>query len=111
MNSFARKLIVISLVMSVVAAAGWFGRKAYKRTAEGKLIRQAALCLDQKDWRNASLCLQRALQINPDGVEPTAMMADLMEAAGSPTAVGWRVRVAQLEPQSAERRFQWARTA
>ncbi|MBC8095859.1 MAG: hypothetical protein H7Y43_08600, partial [Akkermansiaceae bacterium] len=40
-----------------------------------------------------------------------AMMADLMEAAGSPTAVGWRVRVAQLEPQSAERRFQWARTA
>jgi len=94
-----------------VAAAGWFGRKAYKRHSEHRLIAQAAEYVAKKDLRNAGLCLRRALQINPSSAKASAMMAELLDNAGSPAALGWRIRTAQLEPNDPEHRLAWASTA
>jgi len=44
-------------------------------------------------------------------VEAARMTADMLETAGLPAALGWRIRLAQLKPAEMEYRFAWARTA
>src|ERR1700687_5578587 len=100
MNSLVRKTLIFVAVMAAVATAGWFGRKAYKQSAEHRLITQANQYIEKKDLRNTALCLQRALQINPMSAEASEMMADLLEPAGAPAALSWRARAAKLQPDS-----------
>jgi len=111
MNSLTKKLLIFALVMAALGAAGWFGRKVYRSTTEHRLVRQANQYLEKKDLRNASLCLEHALQINPSSLEATKAMAGMLEKAGFPTALSWRIRAAQIKPDNAQARFAWARTA
>jgi tetratricopeptide (TPR) repeat protein len=111
MNSLTRKALIFALALAAVAAVGWFGRKAYRAATERRLIANAQRYFEQKDLRHASLCLRRALQIKPMSVQASRMMADMLEAARVPAALGWRIRAAQLKPAEMEYRFAWARTA
>lgn len=111
MNSFLKKTLIFVAVLAIVASAGWFGRKAYKKSAEHRLILQAHQYLEQKDLRNTALCLQRAMQINPLSIEASQMMAELLEAANAPGALSWRMRVAKLQPDNVTNLFLWARAA
>jgi len=111
MNSLVRKMLVFLLVMAAVAATGWFGRKAYKHATERRAVAEAAQFLEKKDPRNAALCLRRALQINPISFPAAKLMADMLESAGAPAAVGWRIRAAQLQPNNPTNRLLWAQTA
>jgi len=111
MNGFLKKTLIFVFVMTLVALGGWFGRKAYQKAAEHRLIAAAGKYLEKQDSRNASLCLQRALQINPVNVTANKLMADLLEEAGIPAALNWRIRAAQLQTNNIEYRFAWARTA
>jgi predicted Zn-dependent protease len=103
--------LIFIAVMAVVAFAGWFGRKAYKKATEHRLIAEANKYLEKQDFRNAGLCLQRALQINPLNVEINKLTADMLEEAGAPGALSWRIRTAQLQTNNVEYRFAWAQTA
>ena len=111
MNRTLRNACIFALVMAFVAAAGWFGRKAYKRSIEHRLVARAKAYLEKDDFRNAGLCLQRALQVNPMSVDSSKLMGDLLEASGSLSAINWRIRTAQLRTNNADFRFEWARTA
>jgi predicted Zn-dependent protease len=111
MNSLTKKLLIFALVMTALGAAGWFGRKAYKSATERRLVAQSAQYLEKKDARNAVLCLQRALKVNPSSYEATKAMADLLEKSGVPVALSWRIRAAQIKPNDAQCRYSWARTA
>jgi Flp pilus assembly protein TadD len=111
MNGLMKKMLVFLLVMAVVAAGGWFGRKAYKRSTERRLVTEASQYLEKKDFRNAVLCLQRAIQVNPVSAPASVMMADMLESAGAPAALSWRIRAAQLEPSNMTNRMLWAQTA
>jgi len=112
MNGIARKIVIFFLVMGTVAATGWFGRKAYKHSTERRLIGQANQYLGTNDFKGAELCLRRALQINPMSLPATKLVADMLDRAGvSAAAMGWRIRVAQLEPSNPTNRFMWAETA
>jgi Tfp pilus assembly protein PilF len=111
MNSLVRKMLVFLLVMAMVAAAGWYGRKAYKHSTERRALTEATQYLEKKDGRNAVLCLQRALQINPMSFPATRLMADMLDSAGAPAALGWRIRAAQLQPDNMTNRLLWAQTA
>jgi predicted Zn-dependent protease len=111
MNGLVKKALIFVLVMGAVAVGGWSGRKAYKKATERRMIAQANRCLANKDGRNAVLCLQRALQVNPISVPAGEMMADLLESAGLPAALGWRIRNAQLQPGNMTNRLNWAETA
>jgi len=111
MSGITKKLLIFILVMSVVAVGGWFGRKAYKRSTERRLIAEAGQCLTTNDFRNAELCLRRAMQINPNSIPATKAIADMLERAGQPSTTDWRVRAAQLEPDNITNRFLWAETA
>jgi len=111
MKSLLQKALIFVAVMALVAAAGWFGRKAYKKSEEHRLIAQAREYENKKDWRNTNLCLDRVLQINPLSVDACRMIADLMDAAGSPAALSWRAQLLKLEPDNITNRFMLAKTA
>jgi tetratricopeptide (TPR) repeat protein len=111
MNNLTRKALIFALAMAVVAAAGWFGRKTYKRYTEKRLLAQANQYFEKQDLRDASLCLQRTLQINPISVGASEQMARMMETVGAPSALSWRIRTAQLDPHEMEHRLAWAETA
>ncbi|HAM73782.1 MAG TPA: hypothetical protein DCM86_19280 [Verrucomicrobiales bacterium] len=111
MNGFVKKTIVFLLVIGLVGFGGWGGRKAYRRASERRLVAEAEAALDRKDYRNASLSLQRALQLNPLSLKASRLTADMLEANGSPAALTWRIRTSQLQTNSAEYRLAWAETA
>jgi predicted Zn-dependent protease len=104
-------MLGLLLVMALVAAVGSFGRQAYKKVSESKLVAQAGKCLEKKDFKNAALCLQRALQISPASAKASELTADLLETVGSPAALSWRIRTAQLQTNNINYRFAWAQTA
>ena len=111
MNGILKKILIFAGVLSVLAVSGWGGRKVYRKATERRLLAEARLCLEKHDTRNASLCLQRALQVNPTSVEVSKLTADMLEAGGSPAALNWRIRTSQLQTNNMEFRMAWAETA
>ena len=111
MKSFSKKILIFAAVMAVVAGAGWFGRKAYKKTMERRLVSQSGEYLARKDFHNASLALQRALEMNPVSASASEAMADLLDAAGAPGTLNWRTRAAKLDSKNTNKRFRWAEAA
>ncbi|HEV7928263.1 MAG TPA: hypothetical protein VGR14_23120, partial [Verrucomicrobiae bacterium] len=89
MNSLVKKTLIFAMALTAVAAAGWFGRKAYRTATERRRIAEAHQYLNEKDLGQAALCLHRALQINPMSLEATLTMADMLESAGVPAALNW----------------------
>lgn len=112
MNGFLKKTIISVLVVATVITAGWFGRKAYKKATERRLLTQAQQFLDKKDIANASLCLKQLLQVNPFSVKGNSLIADMLEEAGMPAAaVDWRARASQLDSRDVGLQFALAQTA
>lgn len=111
MNAFVRKTVIVIVVMALVALAGWAGGKAYRRVTSHRLIADAGRYLEQKDYKQAGLCLRQALEINSFNVTANKLMADLLQEVGSPAALGWRIRTAQLQTNNVDYRLQWAETA
>src|SRR5260370_39930938 len=111
MNNSGKKLVLFFLAMALVAVAGWFVRKAYKKISERNLTTQAAKLLEKNDLTNAALCLQRALQINPTSPKASQLTADLLEATGSSAALSWRIRTFHLATNNLDYRFALAQTA
>ena len=111
MNGLIKKALIFAVVMAAVAAAGWFGRKAWKHYMERNLIAQANQYIASGDLRDTDLCLSRVLQINPISVDANRLIANTLEAEGSPDALSWRIRVAKLQPNNVTNRFMWAQTA
>jgi predicted Zn-dependent protease len=111
MNGLTKKVLVFVLVMAAVAATGWVGRKAYKRASEHRLIAQSDRYLATNDFKNAELCLRRALQVNPMSYPATKKVADMLDTIGAPSALSWRIRTAQLQPNDPTNRMDWAETA
>src|SRR5262245_19868964 len=102
MEGLMRKMAIFLLVMAVIGAGGWFGRKTYKRFTENRLLDKARRYMEAKDGRNAGLCLQRAVQLNPMSAEAAVLIADFLETQGVPAALGWRIRAAQLKEDKPE---------
>lgn len=111
MSSLAKKTLIFSLVIAAVVTAGWVGRKAYRKGTEHRLVAQAEAYLEKKDIRNASLCLQRALQLNPVNIQACKLTADMLESVGSPEALSWRIRAVQINPLDSQLRFAVAASA
>src|SRR5579862_284127 len=111
MKSLTKSILVLLLAMAVVGIAGWFGRKAYKRLSENRLVAQSRRYSATNDFSNAELCLRRALQINPFSVSANRAVADLLETKGSPFCLEWRKRVVQLEPGNPTNSLVLAETA
>jgi Flp pilus assembly protein TadD len=111
MTGSGKKVSLLFLTMALVAVVGWYGRKAYKQITERKLVAKAADSLERRDFTNASLCLQRALQLDPANPKANQLIADMLETLGSSAALTWRIRAFQLQTNNVDFRFAWAQTA
>jgi hypothetical protein len=67
--------------------------------------------LAKADGQNALLCAQQVLRSEPHNLDATRVMAQLTEAARSPTALLWWTRVVELNPHSLDDRLALAQTA
>ena len=106
-----KRFLVFIFVVCIVAVAGVLSYRGYKVWRHARLMRQTKEFLAKSDGRNALLCLQLALRSDPYDLEACRMMADFAELGRSPSALLWRQRVVDLEPDSITNRLLWARTA
>ncbi len=111
MRGWYRRILIVGLVVIALGTLAVSGRKLLKASAERRLIVQAIAQLEKKDLRSASLCLRRALQINYRSVRATRLMADAVDEVDPRAALGWRIRLAELEPGNVTNRLKWAQTA
>jgi hypothetical protein len=74
------------------------------------MISRAQSFIKSKDFMQASLSLQRALQVDPKDLVATQMMAEVAEAANVKEVVYWRRSLAELQP-TAENHLAWANAA
>ncbi len=93
-----KKFVIVALIGVAILAGGWFGRSAYRQHKEKRAIRQAEAFMEKKNFSNALISARQALQLNPNNVAACRIMAALAESGGSPHALGWRKRIAELEP-------------
>jgi len=59
----------------------------------------------------AEFWTERALSVNRRNVEAMRLMAEINEAQDRPTALGWRIRIAQREPGNTGDIMVWAKSA
>lgn len=104
----------VGLILLLLAAAG-FGIRAglhfYSIQKEEHLAHQARQFLDHADNRSAVLSARQVLEMNPNNVEATRVIAEAAEQGQSPAALLWRQRLADIAPKDNENYLAWASTA
>ncbi len=106
-----RKIVIILLCLTAVLLAGYASHRGYRVWKQHHMMTLARGFIAKSDGRSALLSLQQVLRSNPRHLEATRLMADLTEAARSPSALLWRNRAVELNPRSADDRLALARTA
>jgi len=99
-------LAVVALVMGL-----WHGPEAYRQWKHDRFVARAREALANSDVRAATLHLRKAILSQPDNVESARLMARLAEENRSPQIVGWRERIAELEPGVTSNYLAWAGAA
>jgi predicted Zn-dependent protease len=106
-----RKTIVILLCCTVLLLLGYSGYRAYELWKKNHWMTLAKDYLAKGDNKNEFLCLEQVLQLNPRDIEGCRMMANLAELSGSQSAMAWRKKVVELDPNSIDDRLALAQTA
>jgi Flp pilus assembly protein TadD len=106
-----RKTFIIILCCIAVLLTGYVGYRSYNVWKCSHLMSLAHQFLAKADGRNALLCVQRVFRSDPHNLDATRVMAQLTEAARSPSALLWRTRVVELNPHSLDDRLALAQTA
>lgn len=107
-----RKFVIGLVVVALLGAAGWWGlRPLYRGWQERRHLAQVKAFLAEQDDAHAALAARRVLQRNPRNVEACRIMADLAEKARVTTALTWRQRTVDLEPNVPQHRLDLAQTA
>jgi Flp pilus assembly protein TadD len=106
-----RKTFIIILCCIAVLLTGYVGYRSYKVWKCSHLMGLAHQFVAKADGRNALLCVQQVLRSDPRNVDATRVMAQLTEAARSPSALLWWSRVVELNPHSLNDRLALAQTA
>src|SRR2546429_8872852 len=99
-----RKLFLVVLCSIAVLLAGYVGYRSYKVWKRSHLISLARQFLAKSDGRSALLCAQQVLRSDSHNSDATRLMAELSEAARSPSAILWRGRLVELNPRSVDDR-------
>jgi tetratricopeptide repeat protein len=106
------KLFLIALgAVIFLASTIWGGRDLYVRWQEKRLVRRATAELQRGNDREASLAARTILEMNASSSAAARIMAQLAERRGERSALDWRRKVAQEEPQSVPDALALARCA
>jgi Flp pilus assembly protein TadD len=80
----------------------WGGCRFYSVVESRHQTRRAAVYLGGGELRQAALSARRALQLNPSSPATIRVLADVAERANDRTALDWRRKACELEPNSLE---------
>jgi Flp pilus assembly protein TadD len=94
-----------AMVVALLAAGGYAGRKVYRASQRAKLVEQARQHVANGETKEAMACLEKVLRERPNDVAACRLMAQMAEAAHSPAALLWRKRVVALTVTSVEDRL------
>jgi thioredoxin-like negative regulator of GroEL len=92
--------ILLSIVFLI--AAIWGGHGVYLRWQEKRLVRRATADIEQGDEHGASLAARAILAMKPTSAAAARIMAQLAERVGEHSALDWRRKAVQLDPQSVD---------
>ncbi len=106
-----RKTIILLAACIATLLLGYTGYRGYKVWKQSHWLTMAKNFAAKADSRNELLSLQQVLRLNPRSLEACRMMAALADAMHSPTALVWRQRTLDLNPQSLVDRLALAQTA
>jgi tetratricopeptide (TPR) repeat protein len=106
-----RKLFTILTCCIVLLLLGYAGFRGYQVWKQSHGLAMARSFYDKGDARSAILSIQQVLHVNPRNIEACRMMANLSEAARSPSTLVWRQRVLELDPGSPDNHLAMAQTA
>lgn len=106
-----RKTIIAIACCIVLLLLGYAGFRGYKVWKQNHWLVMAKNFAAKDDARNEVLCLQQLLRLNPRNLEACRMMAELTEAVRSPSALIWRQRTLELNPNSITDRLALVQTA
>ena len=101
--------LLIGIVLLVVIF--WGGHDLYTRWQERRLVRRAVVAIQHGDDTTASLAARSVLQIKPSSAPASRIMAELAEKTANRSALDWRHKVVEAEPESVDDRLAWARCA
>ena len=106
-----RKTIIAIACCIVLLLLGYAGFRGYQVWKQNHWLVMAKNFAAKDDARNEILCLQQLLRLNPRNLEACRMMAGLTEAVHSPSALIWRQRTLELNPNSVADRLALVQTA
>ena len=89
---------LILVMLTTLAGTVWVGRHYYRHYRQMRSQQQAQAFLARGDFRNASLSARQALEINPNDLPASRVMAELADRSHSPLALDWLRRIALIEP-------------
>jgi predicted Zn-dependent protease len=110
-KSRLRFWLLLATGLVLLAGAGAFGWRMYGQIREDRIVEKARNFLEEKDYGQALIAAQWAIQVSPRNISANRIMAELADVAGSPQAVSWHRAVAELEPGVAENNLNWAEAA
>ena len=101
--------ILIGFILFVFLC--WGGCRSYSVLESRHLTRRAAAYLSGGDLRQAALSARRALELNATNVGAVEVLAKVAEGANDRSALEWRRKAVELEPDSVERKLELATCA
>jgi hypothetical protein len=101
--------VLIGFVLFVFLC--WGGCRSYSVLESRHQTRRAAAYLSGGELRQAALSARRALQLNPSSPAVIRVLANVAERANDRTALDWRRKACELEPNSIEDRLALANCA
>jgi hypothetical protein len=110
-RTFIRLFLAVLGVVIFLVTAIWGGRDLYIRWQEKRLVRRATVDLQQGNDRDANLAARTILEMKPSSASAARIMAQLAERRGERSALDWRRKVAQEEPDSVSDALALARCA
>lgn len=110
-REFLRRWGIRLGVLAIVTGLGFASYRGYGELRKRNLSQQVQQFADAADYRSAVLVARRLLELDPDNVPASRAMGDMADASGSVEALGWRQRVAQLQPGVPANQIALAKTA
>ena len=110
-REFLRRWGIRLGIAAVVCAIAFASYRGYGELRKRNLAQQVQQFVDRGDHQSAMLVARRLLELDLENVAATRAMAEMAEAGGRAEAVGWRQRVAQLQPGIAANQIALARSA
>lgn len=89
----------------------WGGYRLYTVFESRHLARRSAAYLSGNELRQAALSALRALQLHPSNLVAIRVLAEVAERANDRSALGWRRKAIELEPDSIEARLAFVNCA